>query len=381
MKKRHQFYYHLLRPLVKLFLQLRFGYRCKMAKNLPENYIVISNHTTNYDMLFVGSSFRRQMYFVGSEHIARWKRAYKLIRHAFDPIIRRKGASAGRAVIEILKVLRAGGNVCLFAEGVRSWDGVTAPILPSTAQLVKSAGCGLVTYRITGGYFASPMWCGSRIRRGPVRGAPVRSFTKEQLSEMTVEEIYDVILTDLHEDAYARQAEAPQRFRGKELAEKLENLLFICPECGGRDTFRSKDDEVRCEACGHTVRYDEYGAIHGSRFTSLKEWSDWQKEQVLLDLKNGVAYTAAHAKLVRIEKHVETHVTEGEAVMTAELLRCGEMEFPMSTVLSLAMHDQRAVVFSAGKEYFEMLPAEGFNTLKFMLYYDACKALQIAERR
>ena len=72
MKKRHVFYYNLFLPPVKLFIKLRFGYKYKVAKNLPENYIVISNHTTDYDMLFVGASFKRQMYFVGSEHIARW---------------------------------------------------------------------------------------------------------------------------------------------------------------------------------------------------------------------------------------------------------------------------------------------------------------------
>ena len=82
MKKRHIFFYNLLRPLVIAFLKLRFGYRYKLAENLPDNYIVISNHTTDYDMLFVASSFKRQMYFVGSEHIARWGFFSKFLKYA-----------------------------------------------------------------------------------------------------------------------------------------------------------------------------------------------------------------------------------------------------------------------------------------------------------
>jgi 1-acyl-sn-glycerol-3-phosphate acyltransferase len=95
------------------------------------------------------------MYFVGSEHISRWGRIYKLLQYCFAPIMRPKGALASTTVIEMLRKVRGGANVCLFAEGVRSWDGAPAPILPSTGKMVKSARCGLVTYRITGGYFVS----------------------------------------------------------------------------------------------------------------------------------------------------------------------------------------------------------------------------------
>lgn len=380
MKKRHLFYYKLLRPLVSLFLRLRVGYRCQKAKGLPENYLVVSNHTTNYDMLFAACSFPRQMYFVGSEHIARWGFAYKLIRHAFEPIIRQKGASAGRAVIEILRKLRNGQNVCLFAEGVRSWDGKTAPILPSTAQLIKSAGCGLVTYRITGGYFVSPMWCGSKLRCGKINGAPVRILTKEQIASLSEEEIFEILNQDLYEDAYARQLEGPVKYRGKRLAERLENLMFICPECGGHDCFSSEGDLLTCGSCGLTVRYDEYGMLHGTRFQTVTQWAEWQREQVASDLKNQVPYTAPHAVLRKIEKHSEAPVTEGEAVMTDSVLRCGEVEFALSEIQGLAMHDQRAVVFTAKGGYYELIPDLGSNALKFMLFYDCCKKHQKANK-
>ena len=66
MKKRHIFYYKFFRALVTVFVKIRFGYKYKLASNLPDNYIVISNHTTDYDLLFVASSFKKQMYFLYS---------------------------------------------------------------------------------------------------------------------------------------------------------------------------------------------------------------------------------------------------------------------------------------------------------------------------
>ena len=201
MKIKYKFFYTVLRPLVNLFLKIKFGYRCEKAKDLPDKYIVLSNHTTDFDVLFVAMSFKKQMFFVGSEHISRWKNAYKFLRFAFKPILRPKGTVAASTVKEILKTVRKGSNVCIFAEGVRSWDGVSSPIAESTGKLIKSAKCALVTYRITGGYFVSPMWSEIGTRKGEVFGPPVNVYTKEQLAEMSVDEINEIIKNDLHEDA------------------------------------------------------------------------------------------------------------------------------------------------------------------------------------
>jgi hypothetical protein len=110
---KYPFFYRLLRPLVIVFLWLKFGYRFKVAKNLPENYIVLSNHVTDFDPLFVGASFPRQMFFVASEHIARWPNAYKFLKFAFAPIMRYKGTVAAATVMDILRKTRDGQNVCL----------------------------------------------------------------------------------------------------------------------------------------------------------------------------------------------------------------------------------------------------------------------------
>ena len=209
--RRHKFAYRLVMPFVRLFLKLKFGYKFDKPGELPENYIVLSNHTTDFDMLFVGAGMKRHMYFVGSEHISRWK-SYPLLKYFFSPITRRKGTVAASTVAEILRRTRKGENVCIFASGTRSWDGVTFPILPSTGKMVKSAGCGMVTYRLVGGYFTSPIWSeGSGTRKGYVKGSPVRVFTKEQVAAMSVDEINRIINEDLYEHAYERQLAEPKR--------------------------------------------------------------------------------------------------------------------------------------------------------------------------
>lgn len=373
MQKRHRFFYRLLRPLVILFLKLRFGYTYDMAEHLPEHYIVVSNHVTDYDMLMVTSSFPRQMYFVASEHIARWGLLSKALNYAFAPIMRPKGSSGAAAVMEMVRKARKGENVCLFAEGVRTWDGVTCTIPPATGRLIKTAGCGLVTYKIVGGYFASPMWGGASVRKGYIHGAPVNVYTAEQLKTMTAAQVQEAIETDLHEDAYARQLARPRVYRSKAPAEHLENLLFLCPQCDAMDSFRSEGSTVRCSCCGLTMTYNRYGLLENAPFPTLREFALWQNRRLKEHVAAGVTYRAPSATLTAIRDHEETPVTEGPLTMTVEALTCGSVTFPMSAISDLAMRNQRPIVFTSGRDYYELIPSQGSNALKFMLYYQQCK--------
>lgn len=373
MNRKHILFYTFLRHLVMLFAKLRFGYTYEKAVNLPRNYIVMSNHVTDYDMIFVAASFPRQMYFVASEHVTRMGLLSKFLKYAFEPIIRPKGASAAATVMEMVRKARKGNNVCLFAEGVRTWDGVTCEIVPSTGRLVKTAGCGLVTYKITGGYFSSPMWGGAGVRKGSVHGAPVNVYTPEQLQQMTAAEVQQAIETDLYEDAYARQLERPVRYRSKSPAKGLENLLYICPKCGEYDCFTSQGDTVSCKDCGFSFRYNEFGMLENAPYETVYGFAQWQKERLAEDVRQGVTYLAAHAVLKQLEDHQEIPVTEGALQMSGESLRCGDWEVPMEKITDLAMHGQRAIVFSSNKQYYELIPERGANALKFFLYYHLVK--------
>lgn len=372
MNKKHVFFWKLLLPLVDLFLKIKFGYRHDKAKNLPDNYIVLSNHVTDFDPLFVAVSFKRQMYFVASEHIARWKRAYPFLKYAFAPIIRYKGTVASTTVLDMMRKLKHGDNVCLFAEGARSWDGVTAPILASTGKVVKSAKCGMVTYRIEGGYFASPNWSQGGTRRGPVYGHVVNVYTAEQIAAMSVDEINRIITDDLHEDAYARQQEAPAAYKGKQIAYKMENLLFCCPKCGKTDTMVSEADTVTCKECGLSFRYTPYGMLEGIEHKTVKELFSWLR-QVVYDLaERDGAYTAAYGKLMTLDKHLEVPVDEGTVELNREALRCGKTVIPMADISDMAMHGRRSLVLSAGKTYYDLMIPED-NTLKFHMLYQVYK--------
>ena len=190
---------------------------------------------------------------------------------------------------------------------------------------------------------------------------------------MPMEQLQKLIEEDLYEDAYKRQLADPKTYGKKNLAKGFENLLFRCPYCGGMDCFHTEGDTILCGSCGWKIRYDVYGKLSGSPFETVKALSDWQKQQVQRDIQAGMAYTAPAASLFTVKKHEESFAAKGSVTMTPELLRCGDMEFPMADIADLSMHGQRAIVFTVKGQYYELLPETGSNVLKFMLYYHGCK--------
>lgn len=375
MSRKLNFFTAILRPVGYAVAKLKFGYKYKKAKGLPPNYIVLSNHVTDYDPILVGLSFQPQMYYVASEHITRWGWLYKVLNFVFEPIIRYKATVAASTVMDILRKVRKGKNVCIFAEGVRTWDGVTAPVVPATAQLVKSARCGLVTYRIEGGYFASPNWASSgNTRRGHLYGAPVGIYTKEDLAKMSVEEIDEIIKRDLHEDAYARQKAEMHRYRSKKRAEGMESLIFLCPKCRAHGALTSAKDTVTCSACGNSFTYDEYGMLDGIDYKTVYDLNQWQRGELANDVANGIHYTAPEAYLFTIEGHELKEVSRSEAQITSEAITVGDTVIPLSTISDMGMHGRRTLIFSTTDNYYELKVPKGQNIIKFLYYREFVKA-------
>ncbi len=363
----HKAFWFALRPLVRLFAKIKFGYTCKIVKKLPKQYIVLANHATDYDPLFVGAAFRRQMYFVASEHIGRWGFASALIKTFLAPILRSKGSIASSTVKSILKAVKNGDRVALFAEGTRTWDGRTDKILPSTGKLIKKSGVALVTYKLKGGYFVSPRWS-DNLRKGKISGELVQLYSAEQLAAMSADEINEIINRDLYEDAYARMAESPTPYKGKNLAKSMENLLFLCPFCEAENSLSSSGNRVSCDSCGSFFTVDEYGTLEHAPAKTVAELADAQRARLTLEK----ALSTPYGRLCTVHEGQERAVDEGEIVMTRTALCCGGTQIAVADIAELDIHGKFGVVFTANGKYFELTP-QG-NAVKYFYFYNFIKA-------
>ena len=341
--------------------------------------LVVSNHTTDLDPFFVGCGFPEPLYFVASEHVFRRGFASTLIRFFFNPVVFPKGGGDRRALRDILDRLRAGANICLFAEGNRSFSGVTGPVGEAIGKLARISGAALVTYRIQGGYFAAPRWS-RKTRKGPIWGEPAGFYPPEELQTMTGAAITALIRRDIFEDAYETMRQNPHPYRGRALAEDLETALYLCPRCGGIGTLASRGDTLRC-ACGLAFRYDEYGALHPlspvpagvTTFTTVRDWWFWQYEamkEIVAAAPDPVCSDEGE-RMVEVTIGLKTcFLEQGTLSLGREGLRCGKIHVPLGDMLDLAITDQRTLTFTAGGRRYELTNRKPRSAAKYQRVFE-----------
>lgn len=351
--------------------------------DLPEGpHLVVSNHNTDVDPILIATAFRQHMYFVASEHIFRWGWISKLIVWLVQPIARVKGSTDATSALAIMRRLRSGANVCLFAEGNRSYNGVTGYIFPATGKLVKSARASLVTYRLSGAYFATPRW-GRGLRRGPIKGEMVRIYSQEELKQMTADEINACIRRDLYEDAFERQLEQPHQYRGKHLAEHLEYALYLCPKCGRVGTLQSKKDRFYCD-CGLSVRYNSYGFFESDAdaeptFATVRDWDRWQEEQmysIVANAGDAAVFTDENARLISVDDgHKMQTIAEGSMSISKTHFTCADRCFALDSITDMAMCGATHITFSTSDGgYYEIRTNPPKCGRKYLMFFQTVKA-------
>ncbi len=349
---RHIIVWKVLRYPVMLMLKIKFNYSAKRApKDIPGPFLLIANHVTNYDPLMVGGSFNRQMYFVASEHLFRKGFITRLLSWLVAPIARIKGSTDSVSAMTIIRTLRRGANVALFAEGDRSWNGRSSALHPTTARLVKAAKATLVTYRLSGGYLSSPRWS-KQIRRGKMTGSVVGVYPPEEIARMSGEQINTIINRDIYEDAFEQQREQKIVFRGKNLAEGLEKALYTCPNCKRVCTMHSSGDTFFCD-CGLTATYGRYGFFEGDKrpFDTVRDWDDWQESFLrgyARDIGDAPLFTDDGQSLWRIDSdHSETKVAEGTLKLYKDRMELGTFMVPIEKLYAMGVIGSGMIVFSA----------------------------------
>lgn len=356
--RRYRRVWRLLRRVLPPWLRRKLDYDLEQC-TAQGPFLVLANHNTDWDPILLGLAFPEYMSFVASEHIFRWGLSSRLINYLLAPIARLKGATAGDTAMTMLRRLKQGVNVAMFAEGDRSFNGLTGRILPATGKLARSSGAGLVTYRFDGGYFLSPRWSGSGLRQGKLTGRVVNVYTAETLKAMRADQVNEAIRRDLFVDAYAVQRREMRPYLCSAPAEHLETVLCRCPRCGGL-TLRSAGDTLAC-GCGFAVRYNQYGFFEGTDapFDNITDWDLAQTEALcaLADAAGPETPIFSDGDMLLKEilpGHKSTVLGRGTMTLYRDRLECCGTVFPLSALSGLAIHGPQTLDLRSGDRSYEL---------------------------
>ncbi|MEA5049159.1 MAG: lysophospholipid acyltransferase family protein [Eubacteriales bacterium] len=379
--KRHRRIFSFLQTTLGGIIRNIFGFTSEPVKLGEGPYLITANHNGDLDPALIALGLNTHMYFVASEHIFRKGFASWLLTYLFSPIARVKGTTDATAALHVIRAIRKKANVCLFAEGNRSYNGVTGPIFPATGKLAKATGASLVTYRFEGGYLTTPRWSHS-IRKGRIQGRLVHVYTPEQLRQMTPEEVNEHIREDIMEDAFERQLIKPYLYKGKDLAKGLENAIYFCPKCGRPGTLKSEKDLFCCD-CGLRVRFSEKGFFEKVSpeddevpFKTVRDWDYWQDKRVA-EYADGlaedeVAYSDENVQLIGVGMRHQSRVLEvGRLSMTRNTIRVGNRSFALGDISSMGLMGTYKIMFSVAGESFELRAAKKpYCGRKYFTFYE-----------
>ena len=370
--------YRVLYPLAKGLMKGLLNYSFELGPKVEGPCLILSNHVTDFDPILVGLSFPQHMYYVAGENVMRMGFLSKIVARYASIIQRIKGTTDAEAALQILRTLKKGRNVCMFAEGSRTFTGETLPVVPATAKLVKLARSTLVTYRLTGGYLSTPRWSTHR-RKGRMTGAPVGVYPPEELKRMSEAEIADLLKRDLYENAYETQAKEPVAFRGKALAETLETALYLCPRCHRIDTLHSQGDRFSCD-CGLTMTLNEYGFFRGDDlpFPTPLDWDKWQTAEMAKlaeTLGDGPAFSDRDQTMNRKEDdHSLTPLTTGVMALFRDRLTIGDHVFPLRDLRGIGLIQRQGMVFSTADGDFAVTAPKLRCVRKYQTLFEFLKA-------
>jgi 1-acyl-sn-glycerol-3-phosphate acyltransferase len=254
----NRLFYRVMMGILRGFILRYFQLKPVNAKVVPSSGpgIILSNHSTLFDPIWVYAMLKRPVYFAATEDLFRKRALGQLIRW-FGAFPKRKAASDMAALRSIFTIAEKGGLVGVFPEGVRTWDGGMQPLNNSIAKLIRRLKVPVYVCRLEGAYLVYPRWA-RRWRRLPVRGMFSRLYEAGAIPGSDQKILADIGAAIRSPDFDDASATPRRQQRG--LAVNVTKVLYRCPSCGTMEGLKVvrpfSSNRVECSSCFSTWMID-----------------------------------------------------------------------------------------------------------------------------
>lgn len=372
----------IIRFIGGLFLILK-GFRVKdrykAAKG--EKIVVLSNHTTDFDPMFVRKCTNRFCYTLATDNILS-SRIGRFFLPRLGAIPKRKGVTDINSVKTMMSIASKGGSITIFPEGNRSYCLSQYYLSEDLAALLKKFQSTIVIFNIVGGFGNYPRFSKNR-RKGPLYSKLRKVLKYEEYKDMPNEELNKIIATNLEYFDLERQ----HTYKSKSKAEYLERMFFVCPKCGAVSSLHSKGNILKCDKCGLEVKYNEDLTLSSTdpafKFKELSEWYFYQKDFVKnMTIGDGVIFTDEDVTLSTVNPYVlSKDLAKGKMTLTKDTLQIGGYKIDIKDILIASPVSGRKLVFTIEKDNYRIKGNMRFNALKYVLMFNKLDTKMKLEKR
>ena len=231
------------------------------------------------------------------------------LRH-IGGICKRKFTTDFKLIKHIEEVIKNKHVLAMFPEARYSLCGTNAIIPKSLTRLCKHLNVPVVTLMMKGHHINSPFW---NLTNRKIKGIEAELkclITKDELHELSIDEIDERIQNEFIYDEYAWQLKnkIPVTYEGRAVG--LHKVLYKCPHCGKEYFMSSNGHTLKCDACGKTWDYSIYGELKANEgeteFSHIPDWYEWERKEVKKEVGNGTYHfeSPVHVDLLPKDKFI-----------------------------------------------------------------------------
>ena len=193
-------------------------------------------------------------------------------------------------------IIKQNGIVTFSPEGMSSIYGVNQPVVPGSGHFLKHYGIPVYFLKLKGQYLTSTKHF-LQERKGRTEAEFSLLFTKEQLKELSAEQIEDILNESFRHDDYewSRENRIKWNMHGNS-AEHLDEICYRCPRCGADLSMHAEKDRIFCTKCGNgAVVNDYYEFVPFDSECVLpvspSKWVEEERVQIIKEIRNDPAFS------------------------------------------------------------------------------------------
>lgn len=289
----------------------RFVLNLKIKRNEMKKHkgscVVIANHESVIDFMTLAANFPKS-HFVISSSFYNTLPIQKLM-DSVGVIPKQQFQTSPKDLKMMKEVVDNNMPLVIYPAGLMSEQGVATPIPESTGKFLKWLKQDVYVAKVEGTYLSKPKWSKST-RKGKTFLDVYKLYSKEDLENLNVDEIFDRVNEVLSFDAYKNQERLLVNFKHGDDINGLESVLYQCPKCHKEFQMKVENDNTLvCQECGNSALADTYGFLSKMKESDViyKHPSDWA-----LSIEKVLMKEIAASDDFRLKEECEIHLLNKE---------------------------------------------------------------------
>lgn len=183
-------------------------------------------------------------------------------------------------------------SILMYPEASYSFDGRATRLPRKMGVLLKKLDVPVLMIETRGAFSRNPLYNQLQVRKGVKVSAHLRClFTREEIRSLSVQALSDGLDEAFSFDHWQWQKENGIEITEPFRADGLSRILWKCPHCQTEGEMEGKGEYLTCNHCGRRYFLTPLGELQATEgesiFTSVPQWSDWQREEVRRQILDG----------------------------------------------------------------------------------------------